>query len=163
YPREVVYRTLRDKLPEVAAFLPDVERIDVKEHAVEGPRVRFVNEWHASAEIPKVAQAFIKPDMLSWTDYALWDETDWSTEWRLETRFFKDKVKVGGRNFYKEEGGRTCVCVRGDLKIEASVPGVPKLLQGKVAGEIERFVVRLITPNLTSLTKGLRKYLEQSR
>lgn len=162
YPRETVFRALRDKLPEIAAFLPDIGRIVCKEHSVDGPRVRFLNEWRASAEIPKIAQAFVKPEMLSWLDYALWNEEDWSTEWRLETRFFKDRVKVGGRNYYTEEGGRTCVHIRGDLTIDArDFPGVPRLLQNKVAAEMERFIVKLITPNLTSMTKGLRKYLDQ--
>lgn len=161
YPREVVFRTIRDELPGIVEFIPDIEKVVVHEREDEGPgRVRFVNEWFAQAEIPKIAQALIKPDMLSWMDFALWDEKDWSTEWRLETKFFTERVKVGGKNYYVEKDGRTCFQMRGELKVDAAgMPGIPKLLQGKLATELEKFVVKLITPNLTNMTKGLREYL----
>jgi hypothetical protein len=40
-----------------------------------------------------------------------------------------------------------------------NLPGVPRLLAGKIVGEVEKFVVKMITPNLTSVNRGIESYL----
>jgi hypothetical protein len=42
-------------------------------------------------------------------------------------------------------------------------PGIPRLIGACLAPTIERFVVGLITPNLTAVAAGLQGYLDQPR
>lgn len=161
FSREKVFTIYRDRLPELARYLPDVRSIEVREREEPGPgRTRFVNEWKADREIPGLAKSFIKPEMLRWMDYALWDESDWSCTWRLELGFFKEHVKCQGRNFFREEdGGRRCRFeLGGDLTIDLSgVAGIPRFLAPKVSPTVEKFVVALITPNLTQVSKAVEQ------
>ncbi len=163
YPRTLVFRTLRDEMSKLVPYLPNVDEIVVKEREVKGEgKVRLVNWWNASSEIPTVARAIITPDMTNWTDYALWDEASWTCDWRQETSFFSDRILCQGRNTYTEEpGGRTRLAIRGELTIDVKgIKGVPRLMAPTVGGAIEKFVVTLITPNFKRLGQGLLRYLE---
>lgn len=165
YDRETVYKTFRDSLVELLPYLPDVKNIDVKERTEEGDEVvKVVNLWKANPEeIPKLAQAFIKPEMLEWTDYASWDQGKWSCDWDMEVGFLSDAVTCRGTTTYEERGeGRTEVSIRGELKVDGKkIPGVPRLAAGKVGSVIEAFVVKMITPNLTQVNRGIERYLSQ--
>ncbi len=69
FPRELVYSTYRDRLPELVPYLPNITGITVKSREDEGQVSKLLNVWDAQAEIPKVAQAIIKPEMASWLDH----------------------------------------------------------------------------------------------
>lgn len=163
YDRERVFKTFRDHLVELLPHLPDVENIEVKERKeVDENVTKVVNYWKAAAEeIPKLAQAFVKPEMLEWTDYATWDEKSWSCEWNMEVGFLSDAVTCKGRTTYEPKGdGKTEVVIHGELSVDGrKIPGVPRLAAGKIGGVIEGFVVRLITPNLTTVNRGMESYL----
>jgi hypothetical protein len=161
--RETVFSTFRDELVELLPHLPDVKSIEVKER--EEPNestVKVVNLWKAdAAEIPRLAQAFVKPEMLEWTDYATWNAEQWTCEWEMEVGFLSEAVTCKGTTTYAEKGDdRTEVVIRGDLTVDArKIPGVPRIGAGKIGDVIEGFVVRLITPNLTQVNRGLESYL----
>ena len=165
YPRERAFSTYRDELPLLVPYLPNVKKIDVQE-TEDAPGgqdncIRKLNIWHANADIPKLAQAVIKPDMLSWEDHALWDGENWTCEWRVKTHFFSERVTCKGKNKFLEQGGETILQIRGDLDIDfTGLPGVPRLISKKVSSVLERFVVALLTPNLTSVSDGLNHYLK---
>jgi hypothetical protein len=162
YPRVLVFRTLRDEMTELLPYLPNVDQIVVKQREELGEgRVRLVNWWKASSEIPTVARALVTPEMTNWTDFATWDESAWCCEWRQETSFFTDRISCRGRNTYRELGPeRTELSIRGDLDIDLmGLKGVPKLMAPAVGSAIEKFVVALITPNFTKLSDGLVRYL----
>src|SRR6516162_7694499 len=99
FPREVVFRTYRDRLPELIPHLPNVKRISVekREDDAGGQKgvVKMVNLWEAKGEIPKVAQSIIRPEMLAWLDYAQWNQNDWTCAWRIETKMFTENIKCG--------------------------------------------------------------------
>src|SRR5437773_1440734 len=89
FPRPLVFATYRDRLPELVPYLPNIREIKVLEReekpgGQEG-HLRLLNLWRASADIPKVAQAVLKPEALAWKDHAHWNENDWTCEWRVET------------------------------------------------------------------------------
>ncbi len=164
FPREIAFRGYRDELHKLVPYLPNVKSIEVKE-SEDAPggvatRTRKLNLWRAKAEVPAAAQRIIKPDMLAWDDHALWDEADWSCEWRVAPHFFGDRIKCSGKNRYLVDGQHTILQIRGELTVEAQgLPGVPRLVAGPVASAIERFVVALLTPNLVAVSKGLEAYL----
>ena len=162
HPREAVFAAYRDRLSEVAKYIPDIKQIDVLRRDEDGPRVSLHNLWIADREIPKMARGFIKPDMLRWDDFADWDQDTWICTWRLGIRAFPDGVKCSGSNTFVDLGGdRTKVVLGGDLTIDVKkIPGVPRLLAGRIGPQVERFIVSLITPNLERVNSSLGSYLD---
>lgn len=164
FPRPVVFATYRDHLVDLVEFLPNIRRIEVKTRKDEGKRTELLNEWHGGGDIPAAARAFLSESMLSWSDYASWNEDDWTCSWRIETHAFTEAVSCAGKNQFVESDGKTRLEIRGELVIDgAKLKGVPKLLSKRVASAVEDILVKKITPNLLSVSDGLRQYLEQRR
>jgi hypothetical protein len=163
YPLDVVWHAYRDRLPEVAAYIPDIKAIVVHKRLDDGKITRLHNEWISEKEVPAFAQKFLRPDMLRWDDYATWDESMHACDWRIKTRAFTDAVTCGGRNLFVADGpNATRVILSGDLKIDLKeIPGVPKILAGTIAPQVEKFIVSLITPNLQKVNESLGKFLDE--
>ena len=160
FAREIVYRTYRDRLVDLVPYLPNVASIEVRDRADEGDVVRFVNAWRAKDEIPQVARSILRPEMLSWLDHATWRASEWTTEWRIEMGSFADAVDCRGKNEFVEDRGATLIRIRGDLHIDLRlVRGVPRILAGTVGPVVEKFVVAMITPNLSKVSRGIEKLL----
>lgn len=157
HPRELTFRTLRDRLAEVAEYMPNIRKIDVGERQEpESDIVTFVNVWYGKGDdIPAVAKPFIKPDMIRWKDYARWDESEWACEWRSETAFMTDRVHVSGKNFYEDNGDDTCtLTITGNIEVD------PPLFAKAAKGAIEKYVVGLLKPNLLSTADAVQEFLE---
>ncbi|MBX7159806.1 MAG: hypothetical protein K1X95_05895 [Acidimicrobiia bacterium] len=161
--RDVAYRAVRDNLVEVGEHLPNITEIELVERSEpEAGVVEFVNIWHGEGSIPSVARPFIKSSMLRWTDYARWDESDWSCTWRLETAFMTERVTCSGRNTYEVvDDDHTRLHITGDLAIDLTrFPGVPSLVTRRAQPTVEKFIVGLITPNLTKTAEAVDAYLD---
>ena len=164
FPRSLVYATYRDKLVELVPYLPNVQRIEVKSRREEGGIIHFVNEWHGGGEIPVVARAILSEAMLSWTDLATWNESEFTSEWHVKTHAFTEAVRCVGVHRFKEADGVTLIESRGELAIDTKqIKGVPQLLAGAVGSTIEDFLSKKIGPNLLQVSEGVRHYLEQSQ
>jgi hypothetical protein len=166
YSRDVVFSTLRDKLPEVVPFLPNIEDIKVESRQEpDATTVKVVNLWKANSDIPRVVRSFITPEMLSWTDYAEWDEQEFVCRWDLKTNFFTEQVECTGQNRYVALGEKeTQIVIEGDLNIDAGkIKGIPKLMAKSAGAAIEKFVVGLVTPNFKKLNQSLVTYLSQEK
>jgi hypothetical protein len=101
--------------------------------------------------------------MLSWTDHAVWVPSEHVCRFRIETRFFPDRVRCTGTTRYEAAmGGRgTRVSFHGELTVSAKgLPGVPAFLEDTVAKGIETFVVALIPNNLRKVVEGVGRYLD---
>ena len=162
HPRELVFETFREKLEDLVEYLPDIESIENKnEEEIDDATYKVVRLWKArDEEVPKVARKFIKPEMLQWTDYATWHRDTWTCDWEMEVGFLPDAITAEGTNRYIDKDGSTEIIISGDLKVDGSkIPGVPGLLSNKVGKAVEKFVVKLITPNLTDVNRGLERYL----
>jgi hypothetical protein len=163
HPIDLVYRCYRDHLPEVAPYTEDVKEIIVKsrEELPNGPKVH--NVWVADRELPKMAQGIIKPEMMQWDDFAQWDNTNQHVDWRINFPTFPNQVQCSGRNTFIADGPDTTrVLLTGELVINLkNIPGVPRLLAGRIAPKVESFIVMLITPNLEKVNHSLERYLDE--
>ena len=162
FAREEVFTAYRDELNSLVQYLPNISKIEtVSREEPESGIVTLENHWYAEANIPKVAQAFIKPDMLKWIDYARWNLNDWTCEWRIETFFMREAVSCSGKNYFKVQGEQsTGLTITGDLNLNMkAVPGVPRLLAGTVKPQLEKFIVALITPNFHTINEGIVSHL----
>ena len=162
FARDLVSRTYRDELRSLVELLPNIRDIEIRSREDDGPLVHFVNVWHGGGDIPAAARAVVSESMLSWTDHASWDESDWTTAWRVETHSFTEAVRCSGKNRVVDVDGATRIEIRGDLGVDvASIKAVPRLLRGSVSRIVEKFLVERITPNLIEVSDGLRRYLER--
>ena len=161
HSRELVFRAYRDRLDEIAAYIPDVREIANQSREESGAVVSLHNVWKAQREVPTALKVVLKPEQLEWDDYARWDEDAFVCDWEIKTRVFREKVTCKGRNTFTVEGGRTKVHLTGDLEIDmAKVPGVPRLLARRIGPQVEKFIVSLITPNLEQVNKSLEQFLD---
>jgi len=163
FPRALTYRTYRDDMPKFVPYLPNVRDIAVRERSEEDGVVRLVNIWQGGGEIPVAIRPLLRDSMLSWTDYATWDPDAWTCAWRIETHSFTEAVRCSGTNrFIEIDASRTRLEIRGELSIQLrKVRGVPAFLAGPLGRTVEQFMVKQITTNLTTVSQGLSKYLEE--
>lgn len=167
FPRQEVFETYRDRLPELAAYLPNIDLITVESRTErEDGRIELLNLWKAArGEVPAVARPFVKPDMLQWHDHALWDNTAFTCAWRTEPFFLKDAVSSTGTNHFRDLGDDTMeLHLTGTIEVDgAKLPGVPRLMSRKVASAVESFVVKMMEPNLRAINRGLEKFIADHR
>lgn len=164
-PRDVVFRTYRDKLPELLPYLPNVRGIDVKSRKDAGDISELVNVWRGGGDIPAAVRKFLSDSMLSWTDYAEWNAADWSCKWRSESHSFKEAVDSRGRNEYLELGpDRSMIRITGRIDVDATkIPGVPRLVAGTVGKVVESFLIKQVADNLQEVARGVERYLREQR
>jgi hypothetical protein len=164
HPFERVWATTRDALPEVAAFLDDIERIEVLERVEDADgTVRLTNQWRAKVQVPAALAGVIRPDMLTWIDHAVYSPVDRVCRFRIETRFFPDRVRCTGTTRYQPAmGGRGArVSFDGELIVDTrGLPGLPSVLQATVQKGIEAFVVALVPSNLRKVVDGVARFLD---
>ncbi len=162
HPLERVYAAYRDDLPKLAAYIPDVKEIVVKERIerAEGPRIW--NRWIGTRELPRLLRGVLRPDMLQWDDFADWDDGARHVDWRLSFPAFPERVRCSGRNAFTKDGDGTKITLSGTLEIDLrNFPGVPNLVARKVGPVAEEFIVRLVTPNLERVNATLQRYLDE--
>lgn len=163
FARDLAFRTYRDRLVELVPFLPNVRGISVRSRDEQPPVVSLVNEWRGGGDVPAAARAVLSEKMLSWTDYARWDESEWTCRWRIEAHSFTDAIRAEGVNRFEERPGGCALVIDGDLAIDGRKLPVPRLLASTVASAAEKFLVAVIRPNLVEVSKGLARFLEEER
>jgi hypothetical protein len=158
-----VFVLVRDRLQDLVPYMPNVVKIvtESREEAQQGQVVHVLNRWYGKAEIPKAVAKLIDPEKIAWLDTATWDSGPKSCRWEIKPMFFQDSVRCSGINFYRPEGnGGTRLEITGDLTVQTKgIPGVPRVLAGKISEQVEKFIVKLLTPNLDNLAKGVTLFL----
>ncbi len=161
HPRDVVFAAYRDRLPEIAKYIPDVREIRVESRTDDGDVATLHNVWVADRELPAFARAFVEPEMLEWDDHAKWHARDHAVDWNMKTHVFRENVRCSGRNRFAAEGDQTKLIIDGDLAIDLSeIPGVPRIVAGAVRPKLEKFIVGLIAPNLERTAQAVQAFLD---
>ena len=162
HARDRVFEAYRDRMVELVEFLPNIRSIRVSSRQDHGPDVVLVNEWVGGGDIPSVARAVLKEDMLRWTDYATWRAATYTVEWRTEVHAFPGAVQAAGANRFVETASGSRLEIRGELTCDsAKVPGVPRLLARTVNAAAERILVGQIGHNLAEIGRGVGKLLDR--
>ena len=163
HPVEVVWATVRDRLADVAPLLDDVESITVVERR-ETPDgvVHLVNLWKAKAQIPSALAKMVPPSSLAWIDRAEWQPHSRECHWRIEPRFFADRLRCSGVTRYEPAlGGRgTRTTFTGTLDLDLhGVRGVAGFLEGAARRAAESFATTLVPRNFRKLIDALAVFL----
>ncbi len=161
HPLDRVYRAYRDELVEMSAFMPNIKEIKVLSRTDVPGGVKLHNEWAGKGEIPRMVRGVLTPDMVKWDDFGEWDDANHLCHWQIKTRAFTENCTCKGVNRLVAEGpSATRVTLSGTLDIHLKgIPGVPGFLASRVAPQVERFIIALITPNLEQVNQALENYL----
>jgi len=166
HPPSVVLDLMINRMDEIAPFLPNVDEITLisRDQTPEG-RPHIVRKWQGNdRQAPKAVRPFIKKETLAWIDDAVWHPQDHKVHWTLSTNLGR-LYDCSGINYFEPHPdnpeGATRIRITGDLVVYPDkVPGVPKFLAKRLAPQVEKFIVNLITPNLTDVADGLQGYLD---
>jgi len=165
YPVDAVYHALRDRLPELPAFLPEIDGIELVERDEHGDGgLSVINIWQGNQRsAPKGVRPFISKKMLAWRDVATWYEDPLRVEWRFETMHFESLYTCSGINYFEAATDNTTIIrLTGSLHIYPDrVPGVPKILARRLAPTIEKWLMNMVTPNLARLPRAIQELLDQ--
>jgi len=157
-PADRVYPLVRDEMPLILPYLPDVEEIIRVSYARESDtRVRIVNTWRAKNKIPAKVQRFLPPNLLTWTDRALWKDDEYCVDYELEGYGYS----VKGTNWFRPDEGGTVLKVTGEVTIYPEKFKVPRIVFKRVFPMIENTIKAALQPNLTSLARGLKAYFAE--
>lgn len=167
HPALTVLDTMIHKMEDIVPFLPSVESIETLEKGEESDgKIRVVRRWQGTSDsAPAAIRGFLSREHLAWIDTAIWTPAEWKVDWTLSTSMSK-LYDCGGANYYEPEPadpeGSTRMRITGELVVYPErLPGIPKFLARKFAPQVEKFVINLITPNLTDVAKGLQGYLDE--
>ena len=164
HPATLVFETIRDKTQDMVSFMPNIDEMEVLTREEDPPRVHLYNRWQgASNDVPRVVRPFIKRELISWHDRATWDQDALSCSWEIEASVGKDFFSCKGNTTIEPLGEQKALfSLKGELVVDPKrVPGVPRLLAGRLKNPMERFIANAISPNLTSIAKAVQQYLDR--
>lgn len=150
-PLDRVAAAIRDRLPDIAPDLDDVEGIRTvarTEHADGG--VALVNEWRVNPKLPAALRAHVTPDMLGWLDHADWSADLTRCRWRIEPYFMAGAIRCAGETWFEPAmGGRgTRAIFDGSLDIDPSaLSNIPAAWRRPASAAVELLIGTLIPKN----------------
>lgn len=160
FPRPLVYQAYRDHLLDIAPYLPNVREIEVKSREEQNLGLHLVLVWHGGGEIPLAARALLSDAMLSWTDVTHWHDTEFVTDWQIQTHAFTEAVQCLGKNIFIDRYNQTLIQSQGCLAIDShKIKGVPGFLAGMIAQAVEDYLGQKIEPNFLQLAGAVERYL----
>jgi len=152
-PLELVWLTLRDRLPEIAASLDDLESIEVLERKAEADnRLLLLNRWSAKQQIPHLLRDKLGVSSIYWLDRALWDDSTHVCSWSIEPSVMPDHIECRGVTTYSPAmaGRGTKVSFEGYFTLKPGfLDGLPAVLEPVLSGFVETLVSSLIPHNLS--------------
>ena len=164
YPRDLVFKTHRDKLQELVEYLPNIESVECKSRKENGPITKLENFWTGTtSDVPAVLRPIIKAQYLTWTDFAEWDEENHRCSWNIVLGVLPNSVTARGVNIFREEGDETIVDITGEFIVHPNnIPHVPNFVAKKATPAIEKFVVSLLKPNLRMSNAAVVEYIDDN-
>ena len=163
HPVDLVWETIRDRLPELVPFMEDMEKItQLKREELPDGVVRLDNLWQANPRLPLIQSAHLKPEMFAWVDRAEWRPQSHECHWKIESRFLPESLQCWGLARYEPAiGGRgTRVTFEGQLGLSApNQPGMA-FLDGSLVKGFETLAGSLIPKNMRKLTEAVGVFLD---
>lgn len=157
HPIEAVWTTVRDRLPELATMLDDIESIAVieREQLVPG-RLRLVNEWRSSQRIPAILQNALGASAVSWLDRNEWDDGAHCCIWGIEPSVLPEHIRCTGSTLYEPamNGRGTRITFAGEFEL---APGALRGLAGPLGEPVAAFVESVVT---IFIPRNLRKVMD---
>ena len=162
HPIQAVYEAMRDHMPKLVPYMPNVQSIVVEKREQHGNLLHLQNRWTPSqTEIPTVARSFIDAKNTYWIDHAQWNDETKVCSWRLEMGFMSERVQcTGTTSFQSLDRNQTNMIIKGSLSLNLKGM-VPRLILGRATKSVEGFVGKMVKPNFQKTTEALIQYLNE--
>lgn len=155
HPLPVVWETIRDRLPEIAALQDDMEYVKVVKRTRKKPDgVHVISQWQAAPPLPAMLKSMIKPEMMLWTEDAIWDNETFTSQFSIETHYKVEDISCIGSIACTKAGKGTKVTFSGTFSIKKTARS-SIFLTGFVLSAIEALAARLIPHNFSKVIKSL--------
>jgi hypothetical protein len=106
----------------------------------------------------------LSEELFTWTEYDIWDNNEFTVDWRIETHAYQEAVFCAGKNRFLDRGNCTLVESRAEVRIDLSaIHGVPPFLLSRLVHLVEELLAKKIEPNLVQMGQSVQKYLEQTQ
>ena len=162
-PKDKVWETYRDSLPQLVSAMPTVEEIKVlsREELKEG--IRLVNRWKISGGLPNAIKKIVPSKLLSYDDEATWNQKEF-------TCYFIEKPIDGsgiylckGKNTFINKGEKTLLTIGFELTIyPEKIPGIPTFVARKLVSRIEQIISKEVVKNLALTAKVVENYIQKN-
>jgi hypothetical protein len=161
YPLALAWETLRDHLPQIAAAQDDIKYVKIKKRDKKDPAAHHViSTWQADPPLPSFLMSFIKPDMLIWTDDAVWDNTAHQCHFTITPNYKVEDIQCRG-HIKLESTNRdksTRIIYTGVLTIKKTSRS-SIFMTGFIIKGIEAVASRLIAHNFSKTVRELEKLM----
>jgi hypothetical protein len=163
HPAGNIGAAIRDRLPEIASSLDDVETITTisRDERADGGMM-LVNEWRVNPKLPSALSGVIAPDKLGWLDYADWSADLSQCRWRIEPFFLGDAIHCEGTTRIEPAmGGRGArATFEGRLIVDPeALSAVPPMWRKSATSAVELLVGTLIPKNFRKTTDAIAALL----
>jgi hypothetical protein len=159
-PPERLFATMRDRMPELAASLNDIERIDELERREEPQGTVVVSRWQPRPILPAMLQARLGPDGVHWLDRAQWNETERTCRWSIEPSLGEGAITCAGETVFEPAmaGRGTRVRFAGNVSIdEAYLGSLVGAFRGPVRSMVETIATSMIPANFRTMAETAAK------
>src|SRR5688572_17409894 len=88
HPLNVVWLTIRDRLPELVPYIDNIEGItQLKREELPDGNIRLDNLWQLDSNLSSIRGANLARDDLRWIDRAEWQLHSHVCHWQIEPHF----------------------------------------------------------------------------
>lgn len=155
YPLAQVWTTMRDHLTDIAAEQEDIAYIKVVKRENKAKSTHVVSTWCADPPVPSFLKGFIKPDMLVWTDDAVWENKDTVCTFHIITNYKVEDIRCTGTIALEAAGAKsTRITYSGELTIRKTAKS-SIFMTGFIIKGIETVASTLIENNFEKFVKAM--------
>ena len=145
-------RAVRDRLPEIARHMDDVESIEQLERVEQADgSLTLVNSWHACHKIPAMLQKRLGAATVSWIDRAQWFTSQQRCCWTIEPSLLAGYIVCSGSTRFETAmtGRGTRVTFEGGFDLKPGfLGGASAALEPLISSFVESVVSTIIPRNL---------------
>jgi hypothetical protein len=154
---------VRDRLPEIARDMDDIESIELLERVEQGDgSVTLVNSWHARHKIPAMLQRRLGAETVSWIDRAQWFSSQRRCCWTIEPALLVGYIVCAGSTTFETAmtGRGTRVTFEGTFDLKPGyLGGASAALEPLISSFVESVVSTIIPRNLARAIAGANQIL----
>ena len=165
YPLPLVWATLRDRLPEIAEMLDDIEYVKVDKRSKKDTKsIHVISTWQADPPLPAFLKGFITPDMLRWTDDAVWKNDTTTCDFAIITHYKVEDIYCAGHIQCEEisKGKGTRITYSGILTIKKTSRS-SIFMTGFIIKGIEALASHLIAHNFSKTARVLEETIQADK
>ena len=164
YPAPLVWATMRDHLPHIVSAQDDMDYVQVEKRSNKKPNaVHIISTWKADPPLPGFLKNFIKPDMLVWTDDAVWDNDTTTCTFDITTHYKVEDIDCTGTIQVEAAGSKSSKITYSGVLTISKTERSSIFLSGFIIRGIESLASTLIAHNFGKVVKALGETIAKKK